>query len=207
MIRRQINVLMKSERLAVLIIFLFALIVRVVALDKLPGGFHEDEVSNAYVGRFILQNGKDLYGNIFPLLYFDKFGDFPPVLPMYLSGAGVMLFGSNEFGARFLTSLLGALTVYPVFYLAKRLFFSKYTAYSSAIFISILPWHIVFSRSAAEGIMAVFVYLGGLYYLFEWISKKQTMNFMYANILFVFTYILYPSFRLLIPLTIFYFLF
>ena len=48
-------------------VFLFACIIRLLYLGSFPTNFHEDEVLVGYVGRFILQNGVDIYGNPWPL--------------------------------------------------------------------------------------------------------------------------------------------
>lgn len=181
-----------QRRFVLLAIFLLALLLRTINLGNLPNGFFEEEVTNAYVGRFILQNGKDLYGNIFPLLYFDKFHDYPPVLPMYISGSGTLLFGNTEFAARFPIALIGALTVFPVFGLAALLGVSGLFA---SFLIAILPWHIVLSRTGAEGIVGLYAYVLALLWLFQ---KKIKLGLIAMFI----TYFLYPSFRILVPLTI-----
>ena len=97
-----------KEQFVLIAVFLLALFLRLYKLGSLPWGLYEEEVTNAYVGRFILQNGVDLYGNRFPLLYFDKFGDSPPVLPLYIAGLATYVFGFTEFGSRFSTAFIGA---------------------------------------------------------------------------------------------------
>lgn len=83
---------MKSFAKIVLIsIIVLATAARLIFLDTLPKSPHADEVMNAYVGRYILQNGFDLYGNPWPLIYFDNFGDYPNIMPMYLSGIFTIL--------------------------------------------------------------------------------------------------------------------
>lgn len=176
-------------------IFLLALVLRTMNLGDLPHGFFEEEVTNAYVGRFILQNGKDLYGNMFPLLYFDKFHDYPPVLPMYISGLGTFLFGNTEFAARFPIALLGALTIYPVFGLALFILGNASAALFAAFLLAILPWHVVLSRTGAEGIIGLYVYTLALY----WAFRKK---FAWSISAFFLTYFFYPSFRILVPLTV-----
>lgn len=177
-------------------VFLLALFLRTANLGDLPHGFYEEEVTNAYVGRFILQNGKDLYGNMFPLLYFNKFNDYPPVLPMYISGLGTLLFGNTEFASRFPIALFGALTVYPIFGLALLLFGNAGAALFAAFLLAILPWHIVLSRTGAEGVVGLFVYTLAI----TWVLRKKLAGAMVA---FFLTYFLYPSFRILVPLSIF----
>ena len=68
-----------------LLIFLLALAVRLLALSDVPFGFHNDEVDVGYVGKFILLNGRDPAGNILPLA-FNKYGDFRPTGLFYLAG-------------------------------------------------------------------------------------------------------------------------
>lgn len=139
-----------------LIIVLLALLLRFYHLSSLPNSVHRDELINAYVGRYILQNGKDLYGNPWPIFYFNKFGDYPPILPMYIMGIATFFFGISEFAMRFPAALMGSLTIIPLYYIAKNIYKSNKIALLSALFLAILPWHIVLSRFSAEGILAVF---------------------------------------------------
>ena len=45
---------------------LFAALIRFYKLGSLPFNLQEDEVMTGYVGRFILKNGRDVYGNPWP---------------------------------------------------------------------------------------------------------------------------------------------
>jgi len=183
-------------------IFLLALFLRLYKLPVLPWGFYEEEVTNAYVGRFILANGVDLYGNRWPLLYFDKFGDYPPVLPMYLAGLATYLFGFNEFAARFPAAFLGALTIFPVYGLALLVFKNQKLSLFAALLLAIAPWHVVLSRTSAEGVMALAVYALALPLCLRAVEEKNTRKIWMALGLFLLTYFFYPSFRLLVPLSL-----
>lgn len=189
-------------RWILLAVFVFALFLRVYKLNSLPWGFYEEEVTNAYVGRFILQNGVDPYGNMFPLLYFDKFGDYPPVLPMYLSGLATFFFGANEFSARFPIALIGALTVFPVYGISVMIFRKKEWGIFSAFLLAILPWHVVLSRTTAEGIVGLAAYVWGIQHMLIGIEEGLRRRIISACALFFLTYFLYPSFRILVPLTL-----
>src|SRR5258708_7842592 len=138
--------------LLLICIFLLAFFLRTYKLGSVPYGLHEDEVMNGYVGRFILQNGKDLYGNRWPLLYFNNFGDYPNVIPMYLSGLSTYVFGINAFAIRFPIALAGALSVFPVYLIGRQIFVKKKYSLHTAFFLAILPWHIILSRSPAENV-------------------------------------------------------
>ena len=141
-----------------ILILLLAIFLRLYQLGDLPHGLHNDEVANTYATKFILLNGKDIYGNKSPLLFMDKFGDYPPILPMYLSGLGTLIFGNNEFGSRSLIALTGALLVIPVYYLTLLIFKRKESALFSALVVAIAPVHVNLSRLNAEGIVALTIF-------------------------------------------------
>ncbi len=180
-------------------IFLLGLFLRVYKLETIPSGFHQDEAANAYMGKFVLLNGKDFYGNIFPVFYIDKWGDYPPALPMYFAGAGSILFSDTAFGARIIISLLGALTILSLYFFVKNIFGEKNIALISAFFLAIFPWHIAFSRAAAEGVAAFFFYTTALAFYF---SKKKKYSTPISFLSFFLSYLSYPSFRIIIPLTL-----
>lgn len=184
-------------------VFLTALFLRFYKLSSVPFGAHRDEIINVYVGRFILQNGVDLYNNFFPLFYFDKFGDFPPILPMYVMGVSTFIFGVNEFAMRAPAALIGALTIIPVYFLSYLLFQRKYPALLSAFFMAILPWHTVLSRMSGEGILAVAAFALGLVFLLRGVFLNRKKELLVALPLLLLTYFLYPSFRILVPLAVF----
>ena len=190
----------KNIRLLLFLIFLFALFLRIYRLSSIPAGFHQDEAANAYMGKFILLNGKDFYGNPWPIFYFDKWGDYPPVIPMYFAGFGSLVFGDNVFGARIIIALFGALTVVSLYYLARNIFKKKSLALFSAFLLAILPWHVVFSRTAAEGILALFFFTTGLAFYFS--KKKSKLTVFLTFVSFLLSYLSYPSFRIIVPLTL-----
>lgn len=181
-------------------IFLVAFLIRSIGLGQIPHGFHRDEVISGYVGRFILENGKDIYNNAWPVLYVDKYGDYPPALPMYLSGIGTYFFGMTIFATRFPIAIVGSLIIFPMYFLAKLLFKNKTIGLIAALLTAILPWHIVLSRATAEGIVALTVCTFALWLFLQSILEKKRKIFVFSIALFLFTYLLYPSFRLLVPI-------
>jgi 4-amino-4-deoxy-L-arabinose transferase-like glycosyltransferase len=192
----------RKENFILLIIFLIALFLRLYKLGELPYSLHGDEIMNGYVGRFILENGYDLYGNRWPLIYFDRFGDYPNVIPMYISGLSTYIFGVNEFAVRFPVAIMGALTIFPVYYLALKIFDKKEVSQFAAFLLAILPWHLVLSRATAEGILALGCFCFALLWLVKSIEEGNKKLFCLASLAFLLTYFLYPAFRLLTPLSL-----
>lgn len=183
-------------RLKLFLIFVLALILRTIWLSTLPNGVFTDEVVSGYVGRFILEHGKDIYGNTLPLLYFDKFGDYRVVLPMYLKGAATYIFGTSIFALRIVPAVFGALAVIPFFYVIYSLTKKESIAYLASFFLAITPWHILLSRAESEGIMGLTLFLFAMYLFLQPSYKKIYLG----GILFFLTYFFYPAFRLTSPL-------
>ncbi|HSA84389.1 MAG TPA: glycosyltransferase family 39 protein [Patescibacteria group bacterium] len=181
-------------------IVLISLSFRLYHLGEMPSGFHRDEVIAGYAGRFIFENGRDFYGNVLPLLYIDKYGDYPPALPAYVSGITTYLFGSTVFAVRFPVAVIGALTCLLFYLLAKELFKKREVALIAAFLLAIIPWHLVLSRATAEGIIALPIVLGGLVFLIRFLQKQQIISLVIFVSLFFLTYFFYPSYRVLIPL-------
>lgn len=200
------NWVRSNERLVVRLCFagivLLSAGLRLWSLGSLPFGFHSDEVMNGYVGRYILENGRDLYSNVWPLLYFDHFGDYPNVLPMYLSGFSTLLFGSSVWAVRLPIALFGVGTVVLVYALCRWLWKSPWIGLIAALLLAVFPWHVILSRATAEGITASFVFLLGFFLLFRSIEKEQIKGVFLAVGLLLLTYLLYPGFRVGVPLAL-----
>lgn len=189
-------------------VWLFVIVILIAAafrfwnLADLPHGFHSDEVMNGYVGRYILETGKDLYGNPWPLLYFDHFGDYPNVIPMYWSGLSVWLFGSSVWAVRFPIALAGVLTAAVAFALSRWLWKSPWIAFFSGLLVAIFPWHILLSRATAEIITGSLVFLSGFFLMWRSIETKKLPGIFLSFLVLLFTYLLYPSFRIIVPLAL-----
>jgi len=175
----------KIKFLSLFFLILLALFLRFYKLDKVPNSLHLDEIANVYTGRFILDNKVDLYGNKFPLFYFDKFGDYPPVIPMYIQAIGTYIFGVNDLGSRGITAILGCLIIIPVFFIVLMIFNNLKTAFFAGLLVAILPWQIVFARQSAEAVIASFFYFFGIWLLFNFINKKK-LNQLFFSLPFSF---------------------
>ncbi len=193
---------LKKHWVFVLLLFIFglALFLREYKLGMLPATFHEDELLDGYLGRFVLQNGKDLYGNTYPLLYFNKFGDYYIILPMYLSGIASYFFGVGEFATRFPAALFGALAVFPIYYLAYFIFNEKKVGLLAGFLFAITPWSIILSRTTTEGVIGSTIFLTGIVLLLASLKKVRISYLLFSALLFFISYFIYHPFRLYTPL-------
>ncbi|MGH7245421.1 MAG: ArnT family glycosyltransferase [Candidatus Levyibacteriota bacterium] len=183
-------------------IFFLALGLRFFHLATIPNGFHIDELVSGYVGRFILLHGKDIYGNPFPLFYFDSFGDYRVIFPFYIEGLSTFLFGVNEFAIRFPAAFFGSLLVFPVFSFAKLFFKKNSYAIIPAFFVAILPWHIVLSRASSEGVIGLTVFTTAVVFLLFALQQNNKKLLFFSCVLFASTYFMYPTFRVLTVLAV-----
>ncbi|HSX19012.1 MAG TPA: hypothetical protein VLE91_02640 [Candidatus Saccharimonadales bacterium] len=182
--------------IVLLFVFLIAALFRVWNLGGVPHGFHSDEVVAGYEGTFLLKNHTDTYGNSLPI-YFDKFGDFRPIGTFYLSGISNLLLGNSVFATRFAAAFFGALTSVVVYFLFLEVAGAekKRGALFAAFVVSVLPWHVVLSRSTQESIIGILTISLGLVFLFR---KKIWLS----ALLFFASYFLYTAHRILVPLVL-----
>lgn len=193
---------MNWKKLSLIIIIGLAAFFRLWKLQTLPRDAHVDEIMNAYVGQFTIRNGVDLYGNPWPILYFDNFGDFPNILPMYLSGLSTLLFGNFEWAIRLPIAIFGIFGVYMVYLLAKLVYAKQESALFAALTLAIFPWHINLSRATAEGVTASSVFLLGIYLILRYLPQKSRLLLIIGFLLMLLTYLLYPSYRITVPLAL-----
>ena len=188
-----------------LLIFLLALVLRVYRLGAYPVGFHVDEAKVAWNAYSILKTGHDDKGNGLSL-YYNSFGDYRLTGIIYSAIPSILIFGRNEFAVRSVSALIGALTVFPVYYLADILIDQKKkssTSYWASFFLSTSIWHITTSRATSEVVIGVFFALSSLYFFLKAIKFKDEKYFKYSFFLFLISFLFYHSIRALVPIFLF----
>jgi 4-amino-4-deoxy-L-arabinose transferase-like glycosyltransferase len=192
----------KKTSVLLTLIFLVALVLRIVNLSQIPNGLHVDELQAGYQGYKIITTGKDVFGNTLPL-YLNRIGDYRPAGILYVSGLSELLFGLNTFAVRFPSALIGALTIFPVFFLTLQLSKKKSISLIAALLIAISPWHIVASRATSESIIALFFTICGISLLLYGFEKKQKKIFIFSLLSLLISYFFYHNPRVFIPILLF----
>lgn len=188
------------------LLLVFSLIVAIAGFFRLyqlgayPPALHADEIMNAYVGRFILENGVDLYGNSWPLIYFDNFGDYPNVIPMYFSGLFTWLLGTNAFALRLPIALMGTTALIPLYLIDRQIFKDSKAPLLMMFLVALQPWQVIMSRATAEGVTATAVLMWALWLLIGALKKNKVWRLALSTVLLALTYFLYPGFRVLVPI-------
>ncbi len=185
-----------KDEMILIAILTMAILLRLIALDKVPNGFFPDEASNAYDAYSILHTGRDQYGNFLPLV-FKSANDYREGLYIYFSVIFIKILGLNEFAARMPSAMIGTLTVLIIYYLCKE-FCNSRVALFSALFLAISPWHIQFSRIAFRAILLPCLLSLGLLCFFK--SLKQPKYLPLSGFIFATSIFTYQSARVFVPL-------
>src|SRR3990172_600006 len=137
------------KKIILILIILLAAFLRLYQLEKVPPGFHIDEVTVGYNAYSLMETGRDENGNFLPL-YIDSFGDFRPAGYFYLTIPAIKFLGLTEFAVRFSSALFGVLTVILLFFLAEKIFKNRFVAFLSAFLLAVSPWHVIVTRATSE---------------------------------------------------------
>ena len=176
-----------KEKLSYLFLFLvvvFALMLRILWLDRVPIAISDDELDYVLDAKAIFLSGKDLSGQWSPLSltpapYQVPKAELPPLIMAPLVG----FMRLSLFSAR-LTHLIGGIILVILLYLiALRLFNSK-VALIVGIVVAINPWSIYFSRTAFDVFLALIFYYAALLILIY--SKGWKLLFAFPFLFFAF---------------------
>lgn len=163
---------MKRIYFFLFLIVLLASFLRVFKIDLVPPSLTWDEVAVGYNAFTIANYGKDEYGVSFPL-YFRSFGEDKQPIHIYITALFIKFFGFNEFTTRLPVAIFGVLNIILIFFLAKVLFKNEYVALLAALFLSISPQNIHFSRFNHEANFALFFFMLGLLLFFKSLKKRN----------------------------------
>lgn len=184
------------------LIFVLAIFLRFYRLNEIPVGFQVDEANLGYNGYSLLLTGKDDGGHPWPL-YVNMFNDFNPTGYHYMTMLPIAMFGLNEFSTRLPAALVGALTIFAVYFLAFVIFEDVAVSALCALFTSIAPWGIVFSRMSAETNVALFFVILGFATLIHSSKTKRIFHVILGGAFFVLSFFIYPAPRVFVPLLFF----
>jgi len=195
--------MIRRTKIALVVIFLAALILRFWHLTSLPYSPDGDEVAFGYYGWSILHFGTDEFGKILPSS-FSSIGDFKYPSLAYLNTVPAAIFGLNDLTTRFLSALSGATLVLLVFYLADLLFANSFISLASALFVAISPWGIIESRLGYESMISTTLTTAAIFFLLKllkgWKSKHTRLIWASMFLLFLVATFTYAAPRIFIPL-------
>ena len=135
-----------------------AAVIRIADLRDLPAGFFCDEAGNGYNSYLLLTTGRDESREFLPL-YIWSFGvAYKNPVFIYAATLPIALFGLNEFSVRLTAACFGVLAVLGIGVLG-RLAFGVAGGLIAALLLTVVPWHVHFSRIGFELIAFPAVFL------------------------------------------------
>ena len=126
-------------------IIAFATFLRVYRLDQLPPGLHYDEAFKGVEARKIITGAER------PIFYSENLTEEP--MRIYGTALTFVLFGDSPWSLRLVSAIAGILNVAALYLLARVLFRSRSMAALAAFVLTILYWHVNFSRLGMEPIL------------------------------------------------------
>jgi 4-amino-4-deoxy-L-arabinose transferase-like glycosyltransferase len=183
----------KTPWLILIFLLLAGFFVRLVNLTGNPPALNWDEVSHGVNAYSLWQTGRDQWGQLFPVLNYRSYGDYPAVLDTYLTVPAFALLGTNDLSLRFPHALAGTLVILLVFIAAYRFFHHSYPALIVSLLTAFDPWSFFPSRAVFQSNFAVlFLSLGLALYL----SRRRT----WAILIWAASLLAYHNTRIFIPL-------
>jgi len=190
---------MKFSNKLIILILVFALIIRSYSLLRSPPSLFSDEVDAAYQAHVFNQCGTDYQGNKLPI-HFHSFSDNRTSAYIYSIALVQKFTGPTPASARIPSIIFGTLSILALYLFVKAKYNPK-IALISAFLLSLSPWAIHYSRTGFEVSGMILFYLLGLYF-FEIFKHNHKSKFLSLSaICFVVTPYFYSTAKLFILFT------
>ncbi|MBI5449615.1 glycosyltransferase family 39 protein [Candidatus Gottesmanbacteria bacterium] len=193
---------MKKTYAVLALTVVLAFFLRFYKVAQIPPSLSWDEVSIGYNAYSILKTGRDEFGRLFPLDAFVAYGDYKPVLPVYLTVPFVALFGLSELAVRLPSVVAGTLTVLLTYFLVRELFNKSphliRLSLLASFLLAISPWHMQLSRAGFEANTALFFVVLGIWCVLK--ARERNHLFIVAWLPFVASIYTFNSARYFAPI-------
>ncbi|MBF0123152.1 MAG: glycosyltransferase family 39 protein [Candidatus Omnitrophica bacterium] len=180
-------------------IILVANAFRFYALDRVPYGFHVDEMVTALNAYCLSTEGTDVRRNPYPLFPETMYGSPKPPVYIYPAILWGKIFGFEAPSFRAFTALSYVFAIAGLFFWLRRVLGLR-AAMWAAVAASISPWPWMYSRMGYESIFELAFIVWGLYFFFH---RDDWRHILPAAIFFACAIYVYPAARLQVPFIIF----
>lgn len=164
-----------KEKLFLVLILILAGALRLVSLDRVPVGLFGDELDIGYQAFSLWKTGRDYMGNKLPV-YLHSFYEYRMPMLVYLTVPIVGFFGLSEWTVRLIPSLFGLVNILLFWSLLKTISKNKKLPLVGALLMTIVPWHIHYSRIGFDVTVMMAFILGSLILYFKTFVPLQKTN-------------------------------
>ena len=181
------------------LILILATVLRVWNISGSPSGLNADEAALGYNAYSLMLTGKDEHGHPWPV-NLESFGDFKPAGYAYILIPFVKIFGLTEFAVRLPSVIFGVLGVLGIYLLTYELLSTWPIALSTALMLTISPWHLHFSRGAWEVNVSTTFIVYGLWFIVKWLKSPKFIYLALSTWHLALAMYFYQSSRIIAPL-------
>ncbi len=160
------------SRLAVLLLFLSAFILRIYQIGDIPNGINQDEAMSVVNARAILETGKDLSGNSFPAEFVAWGNSGQSVLLAYSMIPWIAVWGDGLYSIRMVPVLYSMLGLIAFYYVLKQLLSAR-AAYMITVLAAFTPWHFMQSRWALDCNLMGHLWILGILMLMKALTDRR----------------------------------
>lgn len=194
-----LNLAMLKKNFWLILILILAFFLRFLKLDYLE--LFGDEIDAGYQAYSLMETGRDYRGHLLPL-YAQSFSEWRAPMMMYFMVPFIKLLGLNEWGVRSYSAFFGIVSIFGTYCLLMKLGIKKKTSLMTIFLITILPWHVQYSRSGFEiTLMSSFI-IWGVYFLVDYLSKHKFYKLLLSAILLSLSFYTYNTANIYVPLLI-----
>ncbi|MCL5798194.1 MAG: glycosyltransferase family 39 protein [Patescibacteria group bacterium] len=183
---------------SVILLLISGVIFRIYDFTHTPA-FHVDELAFGYSSFALGKTGADEFGQKFPLIL-ESFGDYKLALYSYFLLPFMAVLGLSDWAVRLPSIIFGFLTIVLVYFFIKEYLGDKKIAALSAFLLLISPWHIIFSRTANEVSMQVFLIMLLFYFWVRHLNTGRNIFRVASLVTLILATISYYSSFVFIPL-------
>jgi len=160
---------------AVVLVILAAAFLRLYQLDEIPPGLCLD---TAYTG----VGASRILGGEFPVFFEAAWGGNIEPLYMYVLAPFLLLLGKTPFVLKFVSAILGILTVPILYLLTRELLGSRMVALLASSLLAVSYWHLNYSRMGREIVLVPLLVLVTLWLLLRALSTGRWADFTWAGV-------------------------
>ncbi len=164
----------KVEYAVFVLIVLLAIFYRVYMITETPTGCYRDEGQNGNEAINIM-NGVEMDGTKLPV-YIERWTQNAAMF-MYFIAAMFKMFGIGVLQERFVSVLLGSLSVAAIFFLLRFLTGWR-MALAGTFILAVMRWHVNFSRIGFLGIFTVLLFIAALYFAYRAYRHRKLSDFI-----------------------------
>jgi len=183
------------QKSIVFFILMIGIVIRMIAIDKIPQGINVDEAGTAYDAYSIANYGVDRFLYHHPV-YAINYGGGQSVLYTYLAAVCIKVFGFNLFAVRLPALVLSVIGMVVLYFFVKK-FKSPKLAIIVLFLVTIAPWHFMQSRWGLDCNLMSSMLLISTYAL---LKSKHIWEYFLSGILFGVTLYSYVLSYIIVPI-------